>query len=286
MKGVIIAAGYGSRFLPITKTLPKEMLPLYDKTLLDCILDEFEQASITDVVIITSRRKKVLEDYLDREVELEGVFKEENKQKQRESIRPRNLNIAFIRQQEMKGTGNALLLLKPWINNEPFIVAYPDDIVLHPQGISHQLIQAYKQKPANYLVVREENENISRYGVIDSTEEAGKLRVNRIVEKPKPEEAPSHWVSIGRYLFQPEILDLLEEGWKHHREGEFYHIDAINTLARQGKVYALPMEGTMLDTGEPDSYLYSLLLYCQKHPKASLVLKKFFENDYQEGVKA
>ncbi|MCX7882100.1 MAG: UTP--glucose-1-phosphate uridylyltransferase [Brevinematales bacterium] len=275
MKGIIVAAGYGSRFLPITKTLPKEMLPLYDKTLLDCVLDEFEEAGIRDILIITSRRKKVLEDYLDREVELEEVFTREGKIQQREIIRPRNLNISFVRQQEMKGTGQALLLAQPWIKDEPFIVAYPDDIVLHTPGISTQLIAAYKHTPAHYLVVREELHNISRYGVIDGKQQGETLIVSRIVEKPTREEAPSHWVSIGRYLFEPEIFALLESGWKKHTTGEFYHIDAINTLAKEGKMRALPLKGMMLDTGEPESYLYSLLLYCKQHPKASKVLSRF-----------
>ncbi len=281
MKGIIVAAGYGSRFLPITKTLPKEMLPLYDRTLLDLILDEFEEAGIRDVLVITSRRKKVLEDYLDREVELEEVFKREGKTKHLEVIRPRNLNISFVRQQEMKGTGHALLLAKPWIKDEPFIVAYPDDIVLSTPGLSSRLITTYQKKNANYLVVREEHENISRYGVIDGKQEGDTLSVSRIVEKPKKEEAPSHWVSIGRYLFEPELFTLLEKGWQKHTSGEFYHIDAINTLAQQGKMRALPLTGTMLDTGEPESYLYSLLLYCKQHPVASRILHRFFEEHYQ-----
>ncbi len=281
MKGVIVAAGYGSRFLPITKTLPKELLPLYDRTLLDMILDEFEEAGIRDVIIITSRRKKVLEDYLDREVELEAVFTREQKTKHLEAIKPRNINISFIRQQEMKGTGHALLLLKPWIKDEPFVVAYPDDIVLHTPGISAQLLAAYAKQPSSYLVVREEYENISRYGVVAGQLEGDTVAVSRIVEKPAPHEAPSNWVSIGRYLFEPELLSLLEEGWKHHTTGEFYHIDAINTLASKGRMRALPMKGMMLDTGEPESYLYSLLLYCQKHPRASQVLQRFFEKNYQ-----
>jgi len=281
MKGVIVAAGYGSRFLPITKTLPKEMLPLYDRTLLDLILDEFEEAGIRDVIIITSRRKKVLEDYLDREVELETVFTHEGKTKHLSAIRPRQLNISFIRQQEMKGTGHALLLLKPWIKDEPFVVAYPDDIVLHTPGVSTQLFQAYQRHPANYLVVREEHNHISRYGVIDGSQEGDLIRVKRIVEKPRPEEAPSHWVSIGRYLFEPRLFSLLEEGWAKHTTGEFYHIDAINTLAREGAMQALPLQGTMLDTGEPESYLFSLLLYCSRHPTASGILKRFFEEHYR-----
>lgn len=281
MKGIIVAAGYGSRFLPITKTLPKEMLPLYDRTLLDLILDELEEAGIRDVLVITSRRKKVLEDYLDREVELEEVFKREGKTKHLEVIRPRNLNISFVRQQEMKGTGHALLLAKPWIKDEPFLVAYPDDIVLSTPGLSSRLITTYQKKNANYLVVREEHENISRYGVIDGKPEGDTLSVSRIVEKPKKEEAPTHWVSIGRYLFEPELFTLLEKGWQKHTSGEFYHIDAINTLAQQGKMRALPLTGTMLDTGEPESYLYSLLLYCKQHPVASTILHRFFEEHYQ-----
>jgi UTP--glucose-1-phosphate uridylyltransferase len=282
MTGVIVAAGYGSRFLPLTKTMPKEMLPLFVKPSLDFILDEFEEAGIRKVVMITSRRKKILEDYLDREVELESVLERDGKNKLLDSIRPRKMEFIFIRQQEMKGTGQALLLTKPIVGAEPFIVAYPDDIVLGSPGLSTQMIRLFEKTGKNILSVRIEKENLSRYGVIRPHIGNGMTLVDGIVEKPAPGTEPSNMVSIGRYLFTPEILNLLEEGWKSHTKGEFYHIDAINRLSSEGKVIAHPVEGTMLDTGEPLSYLESFLIYSATVPEGKKVLDRFFEDRYRK----
>lgn len=280
MKAVIVAAGYGTRFLPLTKTLPKEMLPLFDKPLIDFILDEFEDAGIKDVIVITSRRKKILDDYLDREVELEEILKRDNKTSLLESIKPRKMNITYIRQQEMKGTGQALLLTKSSIGNEPFIVAYPDDIVLSTPSLSKQMRELYEKTGKSVLAVRQEHVNVSRYGVIQPRAEGALIAVESIIEKPKASEAPSNLVSVGRYLFTPELLDLLEEGFKKHTGGEFYHIGAINTLAAAGKVLAHELTGTMLDTGEPATYLESILTYAKNHPVGKLIMEDFFKKNY------
>lgn len=284
MKGVIVAAGYGTRFLPLTKTMPKEMLPLWDKPLIDFILDEFEEAGIRDVVVITSRRKAALENYLDREVELESVFEKEGKQAFLDLIKPRNLNFVFIRQQVMKGTGHALLLTKPVIQNEPFIVAYPDDIVLSNKGgkgLSKMMADLYQKTGKSILAVRHEKENISRYGVISPVSKNGQTLVGKIVEKPSQKDAPSDLVSVGRYLFTPDLLDLLEAGFKKHAKGEFYHIDAINEMSAKDQVLALEIDGLMLDTGEPGSYLVSMLEYLKIHPKGSKILEDFVRTNYR-----
>jgi UTP--glucose-1-phosphate uridylyltransferase len=282
MKGVIVAAGYGTRFLPLTKTMPKEMLPLWDKPLIDFILDEFEEAGIRDIVVITSRRKAALENYLDREAELESVFGKEGRTDLLDKIKTRKMNFVFIRQQEMKGTGHALLLTKPVIGNDAFVVAYPDDIVLSRNGepgLSAQLVQHFNQHGKNILAVRTEKENISRYGVIQPREKDGMTLVEKIVEKPSAKDAPSDMVSVGRYLFTPELLDLLEKGYRNHTKGEFYHIDAINQLASQEKVAAFRTQGIVLDTGESDSYLQSILLYAGRSPKGSKIIDAFIKND-------
>ncbi len=277
MKGVIVAAGYGTRFLPLTKSMPKEMLPLYDRPLIDFILDEFEEAGIEDVIVITSRRKKVLEDYLDREIELEHVFEKNNRNDLLKTIKPRKMNFSFIRQFEMKGTGHALLLLKPFIT-EPFIAAYPDDIVLSKPGVSMRLTELYNLTGKNVLAARTELDNISRFGVIKCRSEGGVLQVEKIVEKPTREEASGNFVSIGRYLYTPEMLDVLEEGYDMNNKGEYYHIDAVNKLAEMGKFVAYKIEGLMLDTGEPESYLKSILLYIGRHPEGSRILSDFIKS--------
>lgn len=256
------------------------MLPLFDKPLIDFILDEFEEAGIKDVVIITSRRKKMLDDYLDREVELEAVLLKDGKKEQADCIKPRNMNFIFVRQQEMKGTGQALLLARPIIGDEPFVVAYPDDIVLSSPGLTKQMVDYYNKHHKNILAVRHETENLSRYGVIIPKKVGELTFMHGMVEKPKPGEAPSNMVSIGRYLFMPEMMDALDAGYKKHTQGEYYHIDAINRLAEKDKVITYDFKGVMLDTGEPKSYLASLLTYIKQHSAAKNILDEFVKNNY------
>ena len=281
MKGVIVAAGYGTRFLPATKSVPKEMLPMFTKPLIDFILDEFEEAGIRDVVIITSRRKKALDDYLDREVELETELEKAGKDVWVKAIQPRNMNFVFIRQQKMRGTGHALLITHPVIGDEPFVVAYPDDIVLGTPGVTKSLIDLYNKTGKSVLAVREEYIDVSRYGVIAAEKIDGQLHVRKIVEKPKKEDAPGNLVSIGRYLFSAEFLPLLE---KHYAEftgtGEFFHIDTILQLAGEDKVLAHPVQGMMLDTGEPYSYFRSMLEYAWTMEEPRRILKEFYNEKY------
>ncbi len=248
MKGVIVAAGYGSRFLPITKTIPKEMLPIYDKPAIDFILDYFEKAG---------------------------------KEKYKKFIKPREMNFYFVRQKEMKGTGDALLLLKSIISEDAFLVAYPDDIVLSSPGLSKNMIMEYRKTNKNILAVRVETEHLSRYGVIKPTKIDGITYVKEIVEKPSLENVPSNLVSIGRYIFTREFLELLEEDYKKHTKGEFYHINSINKLALENKVIAYEFDGIMLDTGEIDSYTLSIFKYLNTKKeckelinKISIILKK------------
>lgn len=275
MKGVIVAAGYGTRFLPMTKTVPKEMLPLFDRPLIDFILDEFEDAGIKDVIIVSSRRKKTLDDYLDREVELEEALSRAGKKDMLDRIKPRDMNFSFIRQTEMKGTGHALLMTKNLVGDSPFVVAYPDDLVLSSPGLSRKLVDNYQSNGKNILAVRPESENVSRYGVIHPETRDGLVYMKEIVEKPAAEGAPSNLVSIGRYLFTPELLELLEKQYKAHKSGEFYHIDAINKLASEGKVLAVEIDGTMLDTGEPSTYFQSLLIYADRTETGRRILDDY-----------
>jgi UTP--glucose-1-phosphate uridylyltransferase len=276
VKGVIVAAGYGTRFLPVTKTIPKEMLPLYDKPIIDFILDEFEEAGIKDVIIVTSRRKKVLEDYLDKEVELENYFRENKKVELLNFIKPRSMNFYFVRQREMKGTGDALLGIKNLVSEDSFVVAYPDDVVLSKPGLTKRLIDLYSKTNKNVLAVRVENENLSRFGVIKPEYDGEFLFVQEIVEKPPVDRAPSNLVSIGRYLFKKELFDLLQKDFYNHKGGgEFYHINAINTMCKNKDVLAFEIDGIMLDTGDLKNYALSFLKYLDFHPEGREILDSF-----------
>lgn len=268
VKGVIVAAGYGSRFLPVTKTIPKEMLPLIDKPAIAFIVDEFLQSGIREILIISSRRKKALEDYFDREVELEQVFTSETKTEALEKIDPGPAQMFFTRQQVMNGTGHALLLAEAFTADSPFVVAYPDDLVFSKTPLSRQLIEAYKSSDKSVLAVKNLiDEDVSRYGVIDPATSNNPYQVRRLVEKPPPGKEPSHLVSFGRYLFKPQIYEHLREGLKHHTGGEYYHVPAINALAAEGRMVALDFEGDRLDTGDPVGFLEATCRYALSHPK-------------------
>lgn len=282
MKGIIVAAGYGTRFLPVTKTIPKEMLPLVNVPSIQFIVDEFVESGITDIVIITSRRKKALEDYFDREVELESVFEREGKARQLGLVAPPAANIAFVRQQKMMGTGHALLAVKAWIGSDACVVAYPDDLHVGTPPLSAQLVSMYEKTGCSVLASFTESGDVSRYGVLAVAKDG--THVSGIVEKPAKGSEPSHEVSIGRYLYTSEFFSLLEEGWKKHLDaaaresrepGEYFHVYALNRLMESGKVVFCPMKGTRLDTGEPAGYLDAVLRYADTKPELRAVIDRY-----------
>jgi len=257
MKGVILAAGYGTRFLPGTKTIPKEMFPLIDIPAIHFIAREMTEAGIQDILIVTSRRKKPLEDYFDREIELESTFLQEASHKKLEHIEPIEANVFFLRQQRMAGTGNALLLVEPFVGDSPFVVAYPDDLMLYGPSLSGQLIDLYRETKRTVLAGQEVlDRDISRYGVMASHQEDGVEFVDAMVEKPKPGAEPSRLVAFGRYLYTPEVFPALKETRERFTgPGEFTQTEALNHLASRGRVVVKRFEGKLVDVGAPMGYL-------------------------------
>jgi UTP--glucose-1-phosphate uridylyltransferase len=270
IKGVILAAGYGTRFLPASKTVPKELFPLIDKPVIDFIVSEMISSGITDILVVTSRRKKVLEDYLDREMELEQILV--NDSKKLAKIQPAKANIHFVRQREMKGTGDALSLCESFVNGCPFVVAFPDDVVFGPVPLAKQLIQVYLDSGKSVLAVKNmPGEDVSRYGVVKYVGQTGDnvYRIDGIVEKPLRGSEPSNLVSLGRYLFTPEIFDAIRFCARQEGAGEFYQTELINLLAQKNRVVALDFEGDRYDTGEPMGYLKTIVDYALKDEKLS-----------------
>ena len=261
MKGVILAAGYATRFLPASKTIPKEMFPLIDRPAIDFIVQEMADSGIQDILLVSSRRKKVMEDYFDREVELSSAFSKSNEFEKLEVIKPIEVNIFTLRQQYMMGTGNALMLVEPFVDNEPFVVAYPDDIVLGEKPLSKQLIETWEKTGSTVLAVRQMLENqLPRYGVIEPENSGKIMKVKKMVEKPKHGAAPSRFVSFGRYLYTSDLFDALKTSDKNHsHRGEFTQTEAINHLAANGMVSAVEFEGTRYDLGEPLGFLTSAM---------------------------
>ena len=261
MKGVILAAGYATRFLPASKTIPKEMFPLIDRPAIDFIVQEMVDSGIQDILLVSSRRKKVMEDYFDREVELTSAFSRSNEFEKLEVIKPIEANIFTLRQQHMMGTGNALMLVEPFVDNEPFVVAYPDDIVLGEKPLSKQLIETWEKTGNTVLSVQElEEDQLWRYGVIDPDVDGNIMNVKKMVEKPEHGTAPSRFVSFGRYLYTPDLFDALRTSDKSpSSKSEFTQPEAINHMAALGKVSAVKFEGTRYDLGEPLGFLTSAM---------------------------
>ncbi|MDH5751551.1 MAG: UTP--glucose-1-phosphate uridylyltransferase [Deltaproteobacteria bacterium] len=262
MKGVILAAGYGTRFLPATKTIPKEMFPLVDTPAISLIVDEMIQAGIKDILIVTSRRKKALEDYFDREMELEAAFGAEGAGKKLAKIAHPDLNVFFVRQNQMAGTGDALMLVEPFAGDSPFVVAYPDDVLLSGPSLSGQLIETFRRTGCTVLAGQEKLQgDISRYGVMATEDSSAGEMVRRMVEKPAPGTEPSRLVGYGRYLYTPDLFDALRESRKGFTGGEFTQTEAINLLAGRGLVSVCRFQGRLLDVGSPGGYLEAVIEY-------------------------
>lgn len=261
MKGVILAAGFGSRFLPATKTIPKEMFPLIDTPAIELVVREFAASGIRDVLIVTSRRKKVLEDYFDREVELESIFEQEGNEDKLGMIQPTDMNIFFQRQQTMAGTGDALMQVQPFVGDSPFIVAYPDDVLLDGPPLASQLIEVHERTGLTVLAGQElVHGDISRYGVMELATENDTEWVRSVVEKPAPGTEPSRMVAYGRYLYTPELFSALKNTRGKQPSGqEFTQTDAINELALQRKVTLARISGTLMDVGTPQGYLEAIV---------------------------
>jgi len=272
MKGIIVAAGYGTRFLPATKTIAKEMLPLIDKPSIAFIIEEFIASGIEDIIIISSRRKKSMEDYLDREIELEEIFRREGAEDKLEKIKPYPARFTFVRQQEMKGTGHALLQVKPWIQGEPAVIAYPDDLHFGDKPLTAQLIDCWKETGCSVMASIHNPPHLERYGVLDISDDG--LHVKGMVEKPAPGTAPSKEVSIGRFLFTPDFFDYLEEGWSKHTQGEYYHLYGLEQLMKKNSLVYKAVEGERLDTGAPEGYLRALLKYASHTPEWKEIIKE------------
>ena len=256
VKGVILAAGYGTRFLPVTRCIPKEMLPLIDRPSLDYILSEFQEAGITEVLLISSHRKAVMEAWFQSDPELENLLKLAGKDGALAKAKPPTLTVEIVHQTQMRGTGDALMLVKDFAGQDPVVVAFPDDLFGQP-NCSAQLIETWKMTGKSVLSVADfSGRDVSRYGVVDGTLQEDIIHVREVVEKPAKGTEPSHWVSLGRYLYTADFWPILAGYHRQHvGEGEFYPMGAMNDLAAAGHMAARIVDAPRFDTGEPLGYL-------------------------------
>jgi len=253
------AAGYGTRFLPATKVLPKEMLPILDKPLIQYAVEEAMEAGLSHMAIVTGRGKRALEDHFDVNYELEHQIRGTNKENLLVGINRiiEGCTFSYTRQIEMKGLGHAILTGETLIGNEPFAVVLADDLCEgNPVGVLAQMAQVYKQHQCSVIAVEEVAEKeIQKYGVIAGEEMGdGLVRVTDMVEKPPADEAPSNLAIIGRYILTPDIFDILRET-APGAGGEIQITDALRSQAEVGKVIAYRFKGRRFDCGSPTGFV-------------------------------
>ncbi len=277
VKGVVVAAGYGTRFLPVTRCIPKEMLPIIDRPAIDFIISEMVDAGIEDILVITSRRKRSLEDWFDRDPELEAVFEREGAHAKLARSQPPRANVHFVRQKEMKGTGHAILQARVFAGDDPVVIAYPDDLFGEP-NCSAALIAAWKQTGNSVLsAVDMSGHDVSRYGCIDFEGSGEVVTVRDLIEKPAKGTEPSSLVSMGRYLYTPVLFSLLAELLEKHGEGEFFATDALSLLASRGGLSAAIVTARRYDTGTPLAYLQTVVEFALADPTIGADFRLFLD---------
>jgi len=252
-KAVIPAAGLGTRLLPITKSMPKEMLPIVDKPVIHYVVEEAIKAGIDDIIIITGKGKRAIEDYFDRSFELEFYLKERGKEKELKQIEEigEMVDIYYVRQKKPLGLGDAILYAEKHVNGEPFAVLLGDDIIINKNPVIKQLMEIFERFDTPVLGVEKVPwENVCRYGIVDGREiQKGLYEVQDLIEKPSKEEAPSNIAIVGRYVLTPEIFDTLRDV-KPDKSGEIQLTDALRLLVDRGvKMYAKEIEGKRYDVG-------------------------------------
>lgn len=268
-KAVIPAAGLGTRFLPATKAQPKEMLPIVDKPAIQYIIEEAILSGIEDILIITGRNKRAIEDHFDRSVELELTLKAQGKYDLLGMVEELSeVTIHYIRQKEAKGLGHAVLCARQFVGQEPFAVLLGDDIVDAGVPVLRQLMDVYEDYPGSILGVQEvPREKVCNYGIVKPEEIKPNLwRAADLVEKPPVSEAPSCLAVLGRYIIEPEIFDLLENT-QPGSGGEIQLTDALRSLAVQKSVYAYNFEGRRYDIGDKQGYLEATVEFALKRPE-------------------
>ena len=281
-KAVFPVAGLGTRFLPATKANPKEMLPVVDKPLIQYAVEEAIQSGITELIFVTGRNKRSIEDHFDKNVELEASLIASNKNFLLESIRsiiPSHVKCIYTRQSEPLGLGHAVLQAKTIINDEPFAVLLADDLTDAHTPVLKQLILQHQKEQSSVIAIEDiPKEKTAQYGIVDVGDSKNNLyKINSIVEKPQPIDAPSTLGVIGRYVFNPEIFDCLEK-IKPGKGGEIQLTDAIQMLLGQQAIFAYLFEGKRYDCGDKLGFIKANIEFSKKHPEIGKEFTEFLKS--------
>jgi len=263
-KAVIPAAGLGTRFLPVTKVIPKELLPVLNRPIIHYAIEELIDSGIEQIIIVIAKGKHLLEDYLSHSFELEHVLRERSMHEALAAISPlcNSDNVCYVHQTEQLGLGHAVLTARNLVGEEPFVVLLPDDIAVSQVPLTKQLIEIFQKYNANILAIEEIPRNkVSDYGIIQPYQIDERLyRVVNLIEKPAPERAPSRLGIVGRYVLQPEIFNVLEET-PPGKGGEIQLTDALRLLLQEQPILGYRFEGVRYDVGTPLGLLRASLCF-------------------------
>ncbi|UWG97854.1 UTP--glucose-1-phosphate uridylyltransferase GalU [Dehalobacter sp. DCM] len=289
-KAIIPAAGLGTRFLPATKAQPKEMLPIVDKPTIQFIVEEAVQSGIEDIVIVTGRNKRAIEDHFDRAVELETFLRNTKKDELLEAVQDisRMANIFYVRQKEALGLGHAIYCASKFIGNEPFAVLLGDDVIHAQIPCLKQMISIYEQYGSSIVAVHEVPlEQVSRFGIVDGEKIGERIYRSRdLIEKPRPEEAPATRLAImGRYILSPQIFGILEN-LPPGKNGEIQLTDGLREYNKVGEIIAFDFEGRRYDVGDKFGFIQATIEYGLSHADVSAELTNYLHELIPEAVAA
>jgi UTP--glucose-1-phosphate uridylyltransferase len=280
-KAVFPAAGLGTRFLPATKASPKEMLPLVDKPLIQYVVEEAKSSGITDIIVITGRGKRAIEDHFDTSFELEATLEKKGSKKSLKELRKIShmVNFSYVRQGEALGLGHAVLCAESLVGNEPFAVLLGDDIIDAETPCLKQMLNIFKRFRSSVIAVQKvPKDQIGAYGVIDAEKvENGLYLIKDMVEKPPPEKAPSNLAVIGRYILTPEVFRFIREV-KPGKGGEIQLTDALKAMAREFPLYGYVFEGKRYDAGNKLGFLEATVEYALKDPVLGADFRRYLKS--------
>ena len=285
-KAVIPAAGYGTRFLPVTKAIPKEMIPIVDKPVIQYIVEEALQSGIEEILIITGHGKRAIEDHFDTNIDPELQLRQQGKDQLLHLVQDiSSINIHYIRQKHMRGLGDAIRCAESFIDNEPFAVLLGDDVVYNPeQPALKQMMDAFSRLGATMLGCQEvPQELVSRYGIVQGqpTDDDRVVKLIDMVEKPAVDEAPSRLAALGRYILTPDIFEILRRV-QPGKGGEIQLTDALRLMADREAVYAYTFSGRSYDTGNKLGFLKATVEYALRREDLGEAFREYLRHSLPE----
>ena len=287
-KAILPVAGFGTRFLPATKAQPKEMLPVVDKPVIQYLVEEAVASGIEEIIFVTGRGKRAIEDHFDTSFELEETLVEKNKHDLLAEVQkiPNLAKFSYVRQPLPLGDGHALLQAAHIVNGEPVLVIFGDCLYDSKVPASKQLIDTFEKYGDPVVGLSEvEREEVSKFGVLDGVKlDESTIEVKQVIEKPKPEEAPSNLVAVGKYIITPEVFDVLAT-MKHGKSGEIRLADAFDLMLENNRpIYGRILEGEWLDTGDKFNFMKASIHMGLKHPEIGKKLREYLKDCKNLGV--